>query len=296
MEDESDIDRDRQRAEVFDALGHPTRITILKALSEGPLGFADLKKKTTIESSGHLQHHLSKLNGLIKTDENGKYCLSEQGKDALLTVQTVEKSSAATKNSEKRLFRLNKLALLKSASILLVALLIASSAIAIYEFNQSASLKEENDFFNKLDPQAAAFYNQFRIIPTAYANSSFEPPISMYQALQIGLKADDWNRTSLQGFTVYISLMYWVTPTTSAGPSISNSTGNYYGSVAINGTWTGDVTSPPANYSDVYDNGVIFRYIWQIDIQKTGHASIPPWDLIIIDASTGEIVPNPMLL
>ena len=90
MEDEKQVEQDRQSAEVFDALGHPTRILILKVLSEGSLGFADLKKKTAFESSGHLQHHLTKLNGLIKTDEYGKYCLSDHGKDALLTVQTVE--------------------------------------------------------------------------------------------------------------------------------------------------------------------------------------------------------------
>jgi DNA-binding HxlR family transcriptional regulator len=77
VEDEQEVAKDRERAEVFDALGHPTRIVILKSLSEGALGFADLKKKTAIESSGHLQHHLTKLNGLIKTDEYGKYCLSD---------------------------------------------------------------------------------------------------------------------------------------------------------------------------------------------------------------------------
>ena len=102
MEDGKEVEKDRQRAEVFDALGHPTRILILKALSEGAAGFADLKKKTAIESSGHLQHHLTKLNGLIKTDEFGKYCLSDQGKDALLTVQTVESASGSeAKDTEK---------------------------------------------------------------------------------------------------------------------------------------------------------------------------------------------------
>jgi DNA-binding HxlR family transcriptional regulator len=84
------IEEDRQRAEVFDALGHPTRIIILKALNEGTMGFAELKKRVNIESSGHLQHHLNKLDGLIKTDGNGKYCLSDQGKDALLAMQAVE--------------------------------------------------------------------------------------------------------------------------------------------------------------------------------------------------------------
>lgn len=85
------MEQDRQRAEVFDALGHPARITILKALSVEPVGFADLKKRLGIESSGHLQHHLSKLGNLVKIDQDGRYSLSEHGKDALFAVQTVEK-------------------------------------------------------------------------------------------------------------------------------------------------------------------------------------------------------------
>ena len=138
MEDETQVANDRQRAEVFDALGHPTRIVILKALSEGPLGFADLKKKTAIDSSGHLQHHLTKLNGLIKTDEYGKYCLSDQGKDALLTVRTVENVTDKKLTSpEKPKHRFNHKAGLKATSLLLVALLIASSAVAVYEYNQT---------------------------------------------------------------------------------------------------------------------------------------------------------------
>jgi DNA-binding transcriptional ArsR family regulator len=84
------VDDSRHRAEFFDALAHPTRIRILKALEEKTLSFADLKKRMSTKSSGHLQHHLSKLGDLIKTDKHGRYCLSEQGKDALFTVQIVE--------------------------------------------------------------------------------------------------------------------------------------------------------------------------------------------------------------
>jgi len=84
-------EKDKQRAEIYDALGHPMRLAILKALSEGPMGFADLKRSLIIDSGGHLKHHLDKLNGLIKTDEYGKYCLSDKGKDALLTMQPIEK-------------------------------------------------------------------------------------------------------------------------------------------------------------------------------------------------------------
>ena len=296
MEDESEVEKDRQRAEVFDALGHPTRIAILKALSEGALGFADLKKKTAIDSSGHLQHHLTKLNGLIKTDEYGKYCLSDQGKDALLTVQTVENATAKSNGKEKtHRHHFNSKIGLKPVAFLLVALLIASSAAALYEYNQAVGLRKENSFFNGLGTAAALYYNQFGpVTPITNVNSSFTPPISMYQALLIGLEADGWNKTSLQGFTVYISLMPWYTVTNSAGPYVSNSTGNYYDSTSID--LNENMINPPANYSDVYSNGIIFRYVWQIDIQKVGHMSIPPWDLIFIDASTGQIVPNPLYI
>ena len=135
-----DVEEDRQRAEVFDALGHPTRIAILKALSEGSMGFADLKKKSNIDSSGHLQHHLNKLNGLIKTDEYGKYCLSDQGKDALHTVQLVENTKETKKNQR---YRFKTESVLKSISILLVALLITSSAVALLEYNQTIALQKE---------------------------------------------------------------------------------------------------------------------------------------------------------
>jgi len=281
MEDERQVEQDRQRAEVFDALGHPTRILILKVLNEGSLGFADLKKKTGFESSGHLQHHLTKLNGLIKTEEYGKYCLSDQGKDALLTVQTVENASPEKQVKVKghNRFKIT----IKPVAFVLVALLIVSSAVALLEYNQAVGFRKENSFFNGVNPEAAAYYNQFgNVVPNTSTNSSFAPPVSMYQALIIGLEADGWSRTSLQGFTVYITLMPWETEANSTG-------GGVPANDQING---GAMTSPPANYSDVYSNGLIYRYVWQIDIQKTGTVDIPPYDLILVDASTGQTLPN----
>jgi DNA-binding HxlR family transcriptional regulator len=281
VEDETEVEKDRQRAEVFDALGHPTRIVILKALSEGALGFADLKKKTAIESSGHLQHHLTKLDGLIKTDEYGKYCLSDQGKDALLTVQTVENASKwRTKETEKiHSRRFSSTIVLKSVSLLLAALLIVSSAIALFEYNQTMVLQKE---FNKLNGNdAAAYYNEFGLIPSTNVNSSFSPPISMYQALIIALKAEGWSKTSIHGMKVGAYLMN--------GETETNTTSWF--NTGINGP----VTSPPANYSDVYGNGVIYMYIWEITVENATGITIPPWGFSLIDASTGEILHNPPL-
>ena len=152
MENGNEVEKDRQRAEVFDALGHPTRIAILKVLSEGAVGFADLKKKTGIESSGHLQHHLNKLNGLIKTDEYGKYCLSDQGKDALLTVQTVENATQpGPKEPEKKHHGVGSRSVLKLIALLLAISLVASSAVAVFEYAQTAQLQTQvNDLKEKI--------------------------------------------------------------------------------------------------------------------------------------------------
>jgi len=286
MEDEGQVANDRQRAEVFDALGHPTRIVILKALGEGALGFADLKKKTAIDSSGHLQHHLTKLNGLIKTDEYGKYCLSDQGKDALLTVQTVESTSLKSTISEKTHKRhFNAKIGLKPLAFLLVALLIASSAIALFEYNQAISLRKENTFFNGVNPEAAAYYNsQFgSIVPTTNVNSSFAPPISIYQALLIGLESQGYTKTLLQGTSISINLLPWYL--------IANSTSGTIQGGGFNSQLT--MTNPPENYSDIYSNGVIYLYVWEIDIQKTDllslSNSVVPQQ-VLVDASTGAIV------
>jgi DNA-binding transcriptional ArsR family regulator len=100
------MSEEAERAQVFDALSHPTRVRILRFLSDGTLSFADLKKKTNIESSGHLQHHLTKLDGLIKTDEHGSYGLSDAGNDALFAIKTVE--DASEKRRHKSTFNRRK--------------------------------------------------------------------------------------------------------------------------------------------------------------------------------------------
>jgi DNA-binding transcriptional ArsR family regulator len=171
------MDTDRQRAEVFDALGHPTRLLILKVLSEGAVGFADLKKKTGIESSGHLQHHLTKLNGLIHTDEYGKYCLSDEGKDALITVQTVELSSPQVGGHRHRF---NTKTAFVTISLLLVGLLVVSSVVAVIAYNQSEVLRRNNSVSNSFNP--------FNILPDSPINAE------LFQAPQIKLLSPE-NRT-----------------------------------------------------------------------------------------------------
>jgi len=77
-------------AELFDAIAHPTRIMILQLLHDHPFGFSELKKQLGISSSGNVQHHLNKMTRLITTDNLGKYQLSDQGREAIHAIKSVQ--------------------------------------------------------------------------------------------------------------------------------------------------------------------------------------------------------------
>jgi len=74
---------DTLRSKLFETLGHAVRMRILQCLGEEQLNFSELKRRVGIESSGHIQFHLEKLNGLIKVTPEGKYALTDEGKEAL---------------------------------------------------------------------------------------------------------------------------------------------------------------------------------------------------------------------
>jgi len=75
-----------ERAELFEVLGHETRIRILKILSESPCSFSELKRRVGIESSGNLSFHLGKLESLVKTDSIGNYVLTDDGQQAIRVI------------------------------------------------------------------------------------------------------------------------------------------------------------------------------------------------------------------
>jgi len=85
--DNGSQDVDTTKAELFEAISHPVRIKILEALNEKPRGFAELGRAVGIESGGHLSFHLTKLRHLIRTNSQGDYVLTAEGKDALSAVR-----------------------------------------------------------------------------------------------------------------------------------------------------------------------------------------------------------------
>ncbi len=129
---------DSSRAELFEALGHPSRVKILKALERNPLGFADLKREVGIESSGHLQFHLSKLGGLIGTTPEGKYALTDEGKEAIRVLTVTSGSgeiAARARDSFPR--RINHTRAI--IAVLLVSLIVLAG-VAVYQEQQITAL------------------------------------------------------------------------------------------------------------------------------------------------------------
>jgi DNA-binding transcriptional ArsR family regulator len=91
--------------EVFDAISHPLRIKILKALAKTPLGFSELKRAINVESSGALDFHLKKMQSLIETDSAGRYILNAKGSAALEAIRVIQQYGW-----QRRSFLLNVLA------------------------------------------------------------------------------------------------------------------------------------------------------------------------------------------
>ncbi|MGA2310141.1 MAG: winged helix-turn-helix domain-containing protein [Candidatus Bathyarchaeia archaeon] len=113
-------------AELFEAISHPVRIRILKILEKQPTSFASLKRQLNIESSGNLDHHLKKLAQLTKVRADGLYCLTDAGKEALLSIEAIEQ----WKETEKH--KIRPLAKVPIEALALALLELATAALVTY--------------------------------------------------------------------------------------------------------------------------------------------------------------------
>jgi len=129
-------DSDSSRADLFDSLGHPVRIKILQALSEGSLGFGDLKRKAGIESNGNLQYHLGRLDGLVRALADGEYALTDDGREALRMVASAGEAHSGSHLGPESGSRVQVRRTVLAA--LLAALILLSSAVVYQQLLLSA--------------------------------------------------------------------------------------------------------------------------------------------------------------
>lgn len=115
---------------------------ILRTLEGRPMGFAELKREVSIESSGHLQFHLGKLAGLVETTSDGSYTLTDDGREAI----RVLKSTAVGSDEIHSKVRSSSLRRVSWSKPLIAGLLIAMvvlGGVAAYQQQQIAALNRD---------------------------------------------------------------------------------------------------------------------------------------------------------
>ena len=136
MAEEDESRFDAAKAELFEAVGHPNRIKIIQALDQGGMGFAELKKKVGMESSGHLAFHLGKLDHLVAVNADGQYALTGEGREALRMIQTVREHGPRRRLWGSPLTR-------RSLVALLLVLVVAFATVAAVQQLEIASLSSK---------------------------------------------------------------------------------------------------------------------------------------------------------
>jgi sugar lactone lactonase YvrE/DNA-binding transcriptional ArsR family regulator len=140
--DSESRDFDTTKAELFEAISHPVRIKILEALNEKPMGFAELGRAVGIESGGHLSFHLTKLRHLIRTNAQGDYTLTGEGKEALWTIRALQKSGRETLTVAGRP-PLRHRSLLKPLVAAILIAVVVLGGLGVYQQSQFSSLQRQ---------------------------------------------------------------------------------------------------------------------------------------------------------
>jgi len=168
LPDDPDEPFNASRAEVFDALGHPTRIKILQVLSEKPLGFSELKRGTGIESNGLLSFHLGKLTGLVKINAEGSYALTEEGREALRIVEASRKQTQEAPAQHPSI-RVPHLKTILAGLMVVLIILAAASAI---EYNQIQALDSRTQAALQTVTETATVTSSITSIATSTATTT----------------------------------------------------------------------------------------------------------------------------
>ena len=136
MTENNDDSFSSSKAEVFEALGHPTRIRILQELASKPLTYSELKRAAGMESNGLLTFHLGKMRDLVRLNPEGNYALTDEGKEALRIVEASRKQAEGQTGQRPAFHLPHQKAIL--AGIVVVLIVLAS--FAVYQQEEIAAL------------------------------------------------------------------------------------------------------------------------------------------------------------
>jgi len=140
--DEETRDFNAAKAELFEAISHPLRIKILQVLNEKPMGFAELGRAVGIGSAGHLSFHLTKLRYLVKQNLEGDYALTDDGREALWSVNALEQANERIAVKVGQVSLKHRSWLRPTLGIVVVVLLVLGG-VSLYQQQEYASQQQE---------------------------------------------------------------------------------------------------------------------------------------------------------
>ena len=99
----------------------------------------------------------------------------------------------------------------------------------------------------------------------------------MYRALRVALESDGWNKTSVEGMKIQVSLDYvrFTDSQVSTGFEVLQDT----------------LTEPSGNFSAVKIGDNTYRYVWSISVSNAT-VNMRPYAYYYVDAASAEIVPH----
>ena len=173
---------------------------------------------------------------------------------------------------------MNKKILITMISMAIIIIILLSSTGILYMQNQNLNQQENTvtDYSNE-----NFYYDILVAIEKDNADSKFAPTVDMFDALMTAFNYNGWplgvleelNRTKVDIRLVYGYL-----------DESTNST------VVLN-----TVTFPHTSYAHVVEDGITYRFMWQIIVYNATSSLMPLTHdgYSVVDAETGEVLPIP---
>ena len=128
--DPTPSDVETSKWELFEALSHPLRIRIIAILQQNELTFGELKRVLDITSSGHLTFYLTKLEGLVNRNTQGRYMITEDGQEAVRLMQVMNDVDKTQSMNREYQSSVNKRLQVIIVSLGIIVLLLVPFAIS----------------------------------------------------------------------------------------------------------------------------------------------------------------------
>lgn len=172
---------------------------------------------------------------------------------------------------------MNRKITLSLISMTVIIIVLVCSTGFLYIQNQTLNEQAKIDDYSNED----YYYDILYAIEHENSGSRFSPTIDMYVALMIAFNYSGWPISTIEELNrikVDVKLAYgYINETTNT-------------TVILN-----TITSPQTSYAHVVEDGITYRFMWQIIVYNASSILMPLTHdgYSVVDAETGDILPIP---